>query len=152
LRGLIANFRAPAYQRGLLEAIEQIVSQFRSESHIRTYFQRQWSISSLSRDVETEILRIIQEALWNVRKHSQAKTVRIMLKDNLNGKCQVLIEDDGIGINKKTYGSPGEHVGLTIMRERAERLGGKLRVESEPGEGTRVVLEFTMPATEGKPA
>jgi two-component system nitrate/nitrite sensor histidine kinase NarX len=152
LRGLIANFRAPAYKRGLLEAIEQIVSQFRSESHMRTYFQKEWANTSLSRDAETQILRIIQEALWNVRKHSQAKTVRIMLKDNLEGKCHILIEDDGIGINKQAYGSPGEHIGLTIMRERAARLGGKLRVESEPGEGTRVVLELNMPGTEGKPA
>jgi two-component system nitrate/nitrite sensor histidine kinase NarX len=152
LRGLIANFRAPAYKRGLLEAIEQIVSQFRSESHMRTYFQKEWADTSLSKDAETQILRIIQEALWNVRKHSQAKTVRIMLKDNLEGKCHILIEDDGIGINKQAYGSPGEHIGLTIMRERAARLGGKLRVESEPGEGTRVVLELNMPGTEGKPA
>nr|AFI78636.1 GAF sensor signal transduction histidine kinase [uncultured bacterium ws034A6] len=153
LRGLIANFRAPAYKRGLLEAIEQIVSQFRSESHMRTYFQKEWADTSLSRDAETQILRIIQEALWNVRKHSQAKTVRIMLKDNLEGKCHILIEDDGIGFNKQAYGSPpGEHIGLTIMRERAARLGGKLRVESEPGEGTRVVLELNMPGTEGKPA
>jgi len=156
LRGLIANFRAPVYKRGLLEAIEQIVSQFRNESHIKTYFQKEWAITSLSRDTETQILRIIQEALWNIRKHSQAKTVRIMLKDNLDGRCHILVEDDGIGINKQVYGSPGEHIGLTIMRERAARLGGELRVElrveSEPGEGTRIVLELNMPERENKPA
>ena len=152
LRGLIANFRAPVYKRGLLEAIEQIVSQFRNESRIKTYFQKEWAITSLSRDTETQILRIIQEALWNIRKHSQAKTVRIMLKDNLEGKCHILVEDDGIGINRQVYGSPGEHIGLTIMRERAARLGGELRVESEPGEGTRVVLELNMPQKEDKPA
>jgi two-component system nitrate/nitrite sensor histidine kinase NarX len=152
LRGLIANFRAPVYKRGLLEAIEQIIGQFRNESHIKTYFQKEWAVTELSKDAETQILRIIQESLWNIRKHSQAKTVRIMLKDNLEGKCHVLIEDDGIGISKKVYGSPGEHIGLTIMRERAARLGGELRIESEPGEGTRVVLEFHAPEKEGKPA
>ncbi len=151
LRGLIANFRAPVYKRGLLEAIEQIVGQFRNESHIKTYFQKEWAVTELSKDAETQILRIIQESLWNIRKHSQAKTVRIMLKDNLEGKCHILIEDDGIGINKKVYGSPGEHIGLTIMRERAARLGGELRVESEPGEGTRIVLELQTPKKAGKP-
>ncbi len=59
-----------------------------------------------------------------------------------NDFYHILIEDDGIGINKKVYGSPGEHVGLTIMRERASKIGGDLRIESEPGEGTRVMLEI----------
>jgi len=146
LRELIANFRAPAYKRGLLDAIEQIVSQFRSETRIKTYLQKEWSATSLPKDTETQILRIIQEALWNIRKHSQAKTVRILLRKSAEGKYRILIEDDGIGINKQVYGSPGEHLGLTIMRERASRLGGKLQVESEPGEGTRIVLELNQPA------
>jgi two-component system, NarL family, nitrate/nitrite sensor histidine kinase NarX len=142
LRGLIANFRAPAYQRGLVQAIEQIVSQFRNETGIRTYLQKDMSASSFPKDTETQILRIIQEALWNIRKHSQAKTVRILLRDSQDDQFHILIEDDGVGINKQVYGSPGEHVGLTIMRERASKIGGELRVESEPGEGTRVVLEI----------
>ena len=151
LRELIANFRAPAYNQSLLDAIEKIVSQFRSETGIKTYLQKEWSNSSLTGECETQILRIIQEALWNIRKHSEAKTVRIMLRDCLQGKCHILIEDDGIGINDLAYGSPGEHIGLTIMRERAARLGGMLRVESEPGEGTRIVLELNQPEIANKP-
>jgi two-component system, NarL family, nitrate/nitrite sensor histidine kinase NarX len=150
LRELIANFRAPVYNQSLLDAIEKIVSQFRSETGIKTYLQKEWSNSSLTGECETQILRIIQEALWNIRKHSEAKTVRIMLRDCLQGKCHILIEDDGIGINDQAYGSPGEHIGLTIMRERAARLGGKLRVESEPGEGTRIVLELNQPEITNK--
>ena len=150
LRELIANFRAPAYNQSLLDAIEKIVSQFRSETGIKTYLQKEWSNSPLTGECETQILRIIQEALWNIRKHSEAKTVRIMLRDCLQGKCHILIEDDGIGINDQAYGSPGEHIGLTIMRERAARLGGKLRVESEPGEGTRIVLELNQPEITNK--
>ena len=145
LRELIANFRAPTSNQNLLDAIEKIVSQFRNETGIKAYLQKEWSNTSLTRENETQILRIIQEALWNIRKHSEAKTVRIMLRDGLEGKCHILIEDDGIGINDQVYGSPGEHIGLTIMRERASRLGGELRVESEPGEGTRIVLELNQP-------
>ncbi len=151
LRELIANFRAPAYNQNLVDAIEKIVSQFRNDTGIRTYLQKEWSSSSLGRENETQILRIIQEALWNIRKHSQAKTVRIMLRDCNKGRCHILIEDDGVGINEKVYGTPGEHIGLTIMRERAARLGGELRVESEPGEGTRIILELKQPETESKP-
>ena len=145
LRELIANFRAPTSNQNLLDAIEKIVGQFRNETGIKTYLQKEWSNTSLSRENETQILRIIQEALWNIRKHSEAKTVRIMLRDGLEGKCHILIEDDGIGISDQAYGSPGEHIGLTIMSERASRLGGELRVESEPGEGTRIVLELNQP-------
>jgi len=145
LRELIANFRAPVSMRGLVGAIEQIVGQFRNETGIRTYLQKEWVTGSLSEELEVQIIRIIQEALWNIRKHSQAKTVRLMLRHEYNGKYYILIEDDGVGISSQVYGSPGEHVGLTIMRERAERIGGTLRVESEPGEGTRVVFEFDDP-------
>jgi two-component system nitrate/nitrite sensor histidine kinase NarX len=151
LRELIANFRAPTHNQNLLDAIEKIVSQFRNETGIKTYLQKEWSNTSLNRENETQILRIIQEALWNIRKHSDAKTVRIMLKDSLEGKCHILVEDDGIGINDQADGSPGEHLGLTIMRERASRLGGILRVESEPGEGTRIVLELNQPEVRNNP-
>ncbi len=145
LRELIANFRAPVSTRGLIGAIEQIVSQFRNEARIKTYLQKEWSEGKLGEDTEIQILRIIQEALWNIRKHSQAKTVRIMLRHGYNGRYHILVEDDGVGISKQIYGASGEHVGLTIMRERAERIGGTLRVESEAGEGTRVILEFDEP-------
>ena len=75
-----------------------------------------------------------------------------MQKSCINGRCLILIEDDGIGINKKIYGSPGEHIGLTIMQERASRIGGTLRVESEPGEGTRIMLEIKQPENQGNPS
>ena len=55
----------------------------------------------------------------------------------------LLIEDDGMGIEQDFSDSkPGEHVGLTIMKERANRIGADLSIESDPGEGTRVVLEL----------
>jgi two-component system nitrate/nitrite sensor histidine kinase NarX len=142
LRELIANFRAPVSNRGLIGAIEQTVNHFRSETRIKTFLQKEWSDDDLPKDVELQILRIIQEALWNIRKHSQAKTVRIMLRHRSQENYHILIEDDGIGFDGRVYGSPGEHVGLSIMRERALRIGGRLRVDSEPGEGTRVVLEL----------
>jgi two-component system nitrate/nitrite sensor histidine kinase NarX len=149
LRELIANFRAPVSNRGLIGAIEQTVNHFRSETRIKTYLQKEWTGDDLAKDVEIQILRIIQEALWNIRKHSQAKTVRIMLRHRNKENYHILIEDDGVGFDGKVYGSPGEHVGLSIMRERALRIGGRLRVDSEPGEGTRVVLELDETKPEG---
>jgi two-component system nitrate/nitrite sensor histidine kinase NarX len=62
------------------------------------------------------------------------------------GHYTLLVEDDGVGaeIPCARTGRPGEHVGLLIMKERAARLGGDLRVESEPGEGTRIELQFSI--------
>lgn len=142
LRELISNFRAPLFKRGLIESIEKIVSQFRNETKIKTFLQKEWSKIKLSKDAQVQILRIIREALWNIRKHSEAKTVRVMLYHDHKGKHNILIEDDGVGFTRQTSSSDGDHVGLSIMKERANRFGGQLRIESEPGEGTRIILSF----------
>lgn len=142
LRELISNFRAPLFKRGLIESIEKIVAQFRNETKIKTYLQKEWSNISLSKDAQMQILRIIRESLWNIRKHSEAKTVRVMLYHDHKGTHNILIEDDGVGFTEQQPGNEGDHVGLSIMKERASRFGGQLRIESEPGEGTRVILSF----------
>jgi two-component system nitrate/nitrite sensor histidine kinase NarX len=96
------------------------------------------------------VVRIVQEALANIRKHSHAQHVRIRLKGDSAGRYSVLVEDDGTGITpRKASGGPGEHIGLTVMQERAEELDGKLHIESEPEEGTRVSLKFRYPRERG---
>lgn len=147
LRGLIDHFRAPIDKRGFMPAIEKVVERFRNESNIQIFLQREWGGPDLPEDMEIQVLRIVQEALCNVRKHSQAHTVRVLLRGQGDGSYRVLIEDDGTGIEPRTStGAPGEHVGLSIMEERARRLGGKIRFESEPGEGTRIQLTFRAPS------
>jgi two-component system nitrate/nitrite sensor histidine kinase NarX len=147
VRDLIANFRAPIDERGLLPALEEMVGRFRGETGITTYFQAECQTLHLSVASELQLLGIIREALTNIRKHSHAKTVRVLLRCGGDGYHRVLVEDDGVGIEQSEYGGhPGEHIGLSIMSDRARRLGGKLRVDSEPGEGTRVDLTFKISA------
>jgi len=84
-----------------------------------------------------ELARIVQEALVNVRKHSQARQVLVRLGSR-NGAWHVLIEDDGRGFDS-------EHVkglGLLGIQERVARLGGKCAVHSAPGRGTVLAVEF----------
>lgn len=145
LRELIAHFRAPMDKRGLIPAVEQAVARFRREADIHTFLQKEWTAEALPADTEMQVLRIIQEALANIRKHAQANTVRVMLKAQARNRFQVLVEDDGVGMGEPASGAPGEHIGLKILHERAARIGGKLRIESEAGEGTRIVLSFTYP-------
>ncbi len=149
LRGLIDHFRAPIDRRGLIPAIEKLVQRFRNESSIQIFLQQEWGKADLPEDVEIQVLRIVQEALANVRKHSQAHTVRLLLRSD-GDRYRVLIEDDGVGMpRKRAGGGPGEHVGLSIMEERARRIGGRIRFESEPGEGTRIQLSFRAPKAGG---
>jgi two-component system nitrate/nitrite sensor histidine kinase NarX len=144
LRELIAHFRAPLDKRGLAPALEGLMQRLRNETGMHTLFQRACDAVDLPADVEMQVLRIVQESLANIRKHSHAQTVRLLLKCDPDNRFHILIEDDGVGFDerKMIHSEAGEHIGLSIMQQRARRLGGEIRIESEPGEGTRVVLEF----------
>ncbi len=144
LRELIAHCRTPINKQGLIPAVEKLVSRLRKESGTHVLLQEEWQYSDLPPNLEMHIFRIIQEAINNIRKHSHAHNVRIMFRCNEEGDHHILIENDGIGFETpKSSDHPGKHLGLTIMKERAAHLKGKLRIESEPDEGTRIELEFT---------
>jgi len=146
LRELIAHFRAPMDKRGLIPAVEQVIQRFRSASTIPIFLQKEWPNINLPIEVEMQVLRIVQETLVNIRKHSQAKAVRVFLSGDNHGQFRILVEDDGVGISSPSGpNAQGEHLGLTIMKDRAKRIGGELQIESERGEGTRVVLTFDYP-------
>ena len=147
LRELLANFRSRMDERGLVPAIEEMVMRFGEETGISTYFQNECGEVILSPAQEIQVFRIIQEALTNVRKHSDAHTARILLRSEGGDIYHLLIEDDGLGMTPVTSSVRGEHVGITIMRERADRLAGTLHIESDAGEGTRVNLTFAASAS-----
>ncbi|MFM1892257.1 MAG: two-component system, NarL family, nitrate/nitrite sensor histidine kinase NarX, partial [Pseudomonadota bacterium] len=146
LRELLNSFRAPVDERGLIPALEKVVARFGQETAIHVFFQNECRQFSLSAAEELQMLRIVQEALANIRKHAAAHTVRVLLTCSAGGTYKLLVEDDGRGFEPgERGGQPGEHIGLSIMEERARRLGGELRIESEPGEGTRVELLYQPP-------
>lgn len=146
LRDVLGNFKSRIDDRGLVPAIKGLVLRFKEETKISVFLQNEWNEYSFSPVQEVQIYRIIQEALTNVRKHSNASNVRIVLKygqDDQNDGFIILVEDDGHGIETSEHKSrPGENIGITIMKERAQRLGGKLSIESEPGDGTQIFLSF----------
>ena len=148
LRELITHFRAPIDKRGLVPGVQYLVNRFRNQTGIHIYLQQNWNLMQLPAGIEVELLRIIQEALNNIRKHSQAQNVRVMLRAQPQGDCHILIEDDGIGIDASKHDDKKhDHYGLNIMAERAKRIHGDLKIESEPGEGTRVILTFNHTTT-----
>jgi signal transduction histidine kinase len=88
------------------------------------------------------LYRITQEALANVSRHSGAKHANINLHDDNNSKIFLEISDDGCGFEPS---SPNTGLGLQSMRERTQALNGNLRIESKPGKGTRIQVEFSYP-------
>ncbi len=143
LRTLLHNFRAPVGQRGLVNALDKLVRRFEQESGVHAFFQNNCRDVELGSSEEMQILRIVQESLANIRKHAQAQNVRILLNCSSQRGIVMLVEDDGVGFDSAAKeGRPGEHIGLSIMEERAQRLGGALRIESEAGEGTRLELTY----------
>jgi nitrate/nitrite-specific signal transduction histidine kinase len=99
----------------------------------------------LNSEVSIQIMRIIQEALTNVRRHAAASQVRIWLKDD-GEQVVIIIEDDGMGFSTQDLFAQDQqqHYGLQIMQERAENVGGELSLESNPGKGTRVILKVPL--------
>ncbi len=138
LRELLNNFRAPLDERGLVAGLEKISVRFEQETGIHNCMSINLSVSE-----QMQIVRIVQESLANTRKHALAQTVRILLTCVPKNGYRILVEDDGVGFTYSDRdGKPGEHIGLSIMEERALKLGGEVRIESEPGEGTRVELIY----------
>jgi signal transduction histidine kinase len=91
----------------------------------------------LPMEVEQALYRIVQESLANVARHSQAQSAEVCLGYNTD-MVELKISDNGQGFDLQNtpYG-----LGLYSMRERAEIFGGSFRVESEPGKGTRIMIQ-----------
>ena len=143
LRQLIAYCRVPIEQQGLVPAITRAVDKFRSETSIHILLQCDEQHLLLPADIELNAYRIVQEALTNIKKHANAHIVRVLLSHDDAGNIKILIENDGKGFDqRKILSVDGEHLGLTIMKERAKHLGGDLKIETDPDEGTRVELSF----------
>ncbi len=148
LRVLISQFRAPLQTHEVVLSVEKLIRKFRQDTGVAVFFQNEWSDDSLSEDMRNDVIRIIQEALANIKKHADAKTVRVLIRHH-GEHYRIMVEDDGVGYDESLLqeGKPGEHIGRQIMLERSENLGAELRLDSELGEGSLISLEFDGPYT-----
>lgn len=127
----------------ILSHLKDYLEHFKEETNINFVLDAETTELHLEALVELELLRICQEALTNIRKHSGAHNVQIKIK-SVDGHYRVNISDDGRGFDALAYYRDGAHVnghGLAVMRERVESIGGKFRVLSLPGQGTEVQVE-----------
>jgi two-component system nitrate/nitrite sensor histidine kinase NarX len=140
VRGLIEQFREPMDPRGLSAALRDLIERAGERATLQTEFLNRAEDLALTPEQEVQVFHIVQEALSNAQRHAHATHVRVTI--DREGDCAALgIEDDGEGFDVARGGEPG-HFGLSIMRERAARLGGELKVHSQAGRGTRIDLRF----------
>jgi two-component system sensor histidine kinase DegS len=138
VRGFIAALRPPAVDVGLAQALAEQGRDFAGRHGIAVEVTVDGIDQGLTPDEKASVLRIVQEALQNVRKHSAASQVRIGTE---NG--QLVIGDNGRGFDVMRLASgASRNFGLHFMRERAELMESTLRIESRQGEGTRILLRL----------
>jgi PAS domain S-box-containing protein len=146
LRSAIYDLRRES-ERPFLESVESLVelNQLATpEREIRLIVEDGFSVG-LSRKASIELLRILQEALANVRRHSAATNVEVGLRTD-DEAILLEVADDGRGFDP---GSAGAGIGLSAMRERVDELGGEIEVSSRPGNGTEVTVR--VPSGDGTP-
>jgi signal transduction histidine kinase len=124
---------------GLKDAVLSLVDnlQLSHDLKINAYLNIQ---NRFTPKIETNLFRIIQEALNNIIKHAKAKSIFIHLLDK-DGNLSLTIEDDGIGFAQNTS-SYKEGIGLKNIENRTYYLNGKCTIESKPGKGTLILIEI----------
>ena len=157
LRALLAQFRNRMDPMGLLHALTSLARDFRDRTGIELEYDNRIADLRLSVDQEVQVYYIVQEALANVARHSGATRARLTLA-GAGDYYEATVEDNGKGgrgyfaIANRTGGfeeHPGlrDHFGLSIMRERARNIGGRIEVANLPEGGFRVRLMFPAIAT-----
>jgi PAS domain S-box-containing protein len=146
LRNAIYDLRHEKEQPFLesVEALVELNQQATPEREMRLVIEEGFPVSLPSKE-SVELLRILQEALANIRRHSAARNVEVGLRTD-DEAIVIEVADDGRGFDP---GSARAGIGLSSMGERVEGLGGKIEVRSRPGEGTKVMVR--VPVGDGTP-
>ena len=140
MRELLQNFRTRLADESLRKAVDDTIGRFRRQTGLNVELHLDDRDGApLHPDQQLQVLFILQEALSNVRKHAYASKVTVRIDNHRD--FGMSIRDDGEGYDPQEVAERSEtHVGLSIMRERAARLGGQLQMCSAPGQGTEVSL------------
>lgn len=129
---------------GLISVIRFMLRELAEFAGIETHLDERLS-EELSPETCGIVYRIVNECLTNIRKHARARNVVVAMESSVAG-ILVAVEDNGTGFDKgRIEHDPVNHIGLQLMRERAEAAGGWYRVESVPGRGT--TIELWLPAS-----
>jgi len=131
------------YELGFEAAVaEWLADQIQEKHGIKTEFLDDGSQKPLDDDIRVLLFRNVRELLINVVKHAQANKVRVSIRKHKDNIC-VSIEDDGVGfdpVEATSLAIKRAELGLFSVRERLEQLGGMIKIESEKGRGSRIIM------------
>ena len=131
---------------GLVATMKRFSSEYQDRTGIVCRFNVNGEDRRIGPDLEEAVFRIIQEALNNIQKHAGAKTAEVTLGIQPT-RVVAKIRDDGAGFDAESPPTGGRRrLGLLGMRERAEALGGRFEIRSQPGKGTEIEVEFVAEA------
>jgi len=140
VRELLVHFRTRTDTEDIEQALRTTMRKFEHQSGLKTRLDVHGYGVSLPSDVQLQVLHVVQEALSNIRKHAQASEVQV---DVYRGPQWVFrVRDNGCGFDLSSRAQDDTHVGLNIMRERAQRIGAQIEVNSLPGQGTEVRIKL----------
>jgi len=128
---------------GMIAAIRKEAKDLAKSTGVKARVSVGEEVGRLAPEIEMAIYRVVQEALHNVAKHAQAKTVNIQMVRE-EGLVRLAIEDDGVGISP-IQNPQRRSFGLAGMRERISTLGGTMRVTSRKNQGTRISISVPIP-------
>jgi signal transduction histidine kinase len=133
--------RAPTLEgHDLVTAVSCLAQQLTAGTSIQSEVSVSGAARRLPDPVETNLLRIVQEAVTNAMKYAHADRIHISLGFEKDA-AWLKVRDDGCGFEpSSSVSAGGAHLGLVGMRERAEMLGGRLSLDSRPGQGTEVAV------------
>ena len=142
LRESLVNLRTlPSAERTVSSVLEEYLDRWKAASDVSTQLTIDPDLR-IPPGIELQLIRIVQEALTNVRKHARATAAKVDIRRR-DGEVIGSVSDDGVGFNPEARPrSDFPRFGLSTMRERAESVGGRLRVVSMPGKGTTVAFEL----------
>jgi signal transduction histidine kinase len=141
MRALIFQLRPMALQdEGLVSALKKHVAALLNRDGLKVTLRVEGSERRLPGRVEEAAFRIAQESLNNVAKHAQATNTTLQVRFT-SDHVRVCTSDDGIGFDS-TKRLRARTLGMASMRERAQAIGGSLRVSTKPGHGTRVCADL----------
>ncbi|WP_083459042.1 type IV pili methyl-accepting chemotaxis transducer N-terminal domain-containing protein [Amantichitinum ursilacus] len=141
VRELLLNFRTRLQAGDLPGTLRTVIDKFRQQTGIAITLTLSGQGRPLLADAQLQLLFILQEALSNVRKHANASKVEVLLHNDT--PLRLMIKDNGGGFDPARMAERAErHVGLSIMQERAERLGAQLQLDNDHG----VTVTLTLPA------
>ena len=143
VRELLLHFRTRTDAEDVEHALKTTLKKFEHQTGLSTKLAMKGDGMPLAPDVQVQVLHVVQEALSNVRKHARASQVWVDVQQAPQWRVEV--RDNGCGFEIDDQPLAETHVGLRIMRERAQRIGAQVLVDSLPGGGTRVQLTLPTP-------